>query len=139
MKKALIFLLIGVIFLILLGLFIFKMFSAPTKQPTQQQTTFPISTAINQQDQSSIEIQQEQRAFKNKIINTDQITLGKAKIIAPYAIQDWSDENKAGEALLKYDSQSGWELITMGGGAWDVPSLVDAGVPESIARQLMGE
>ena len=63
--------------------------------------------------------------------------LGGTVVVMPYALQDWGDVNTGGEALLKYSASSGWTLITAGGGWWDVPDLVQEGVPQATAVQLM--
>ena len=44
------------------------------------------------------------RDFKNQIINSNLIILDGTKISNEYALQLWHDENKGGEALLKYDA-----------------------------------
>jgi hypothetical protein len=39
--------------------------------------------------------------------------------------------------LLKYSSSKGWVLMSLGGGEWAVDDLVEEGVPEPTAEQLI--
>lgn len=75
--------------------------------------------------------------FSKQIDNPGLITLGSTMVVENYALQSWYDENKGGEALLYYTPSQGWKLISMGGGAWDMSSLVDAGVPEVVAARFV--
>lgn len=76
-------------------------------------------------------------ALTGQIQNSNSITLKGTTVVSIYALQAWGDENRGGEALLLYDSSGGWLLLSMGGGVWDVSSLVAAGVPQSVAEQLI--
>jgi hypothetical protein len=141
MKRILTYALALLFFLALLALLLFKLFAPnrPDENPPQDHTQFPIATDHAPQDQNTEEMQQLRASFLRQIDNAQSISLQRAKIVYPYALQDWGDENKGGEALLKHDDvTSGWQLIDLGGGAWDLESLVAAGVPEDIARQLIG-
>ena len=75
--------------------------------------------------------------FLDAIQNADQITLGGTVIVSPYALQIWGDANKGGEALLKNVSGTGWKLVSLGGGEWNVLALIQAGVPPTAAEQLV--
>lgn len=77
------------------------------------------------------------RDFKNQITNSGLISLDNTVISGGYSLQSWHDENKGGEALLKYDQQQGWVLLSMGGGAWSVEDLLAAGVPYTTAKNLV--
>jgi len=134
MKTFLKILLIALFFLVLLGAILFKLFYSPSQPPQADTgTQFPIVT-----DTQSKEVNEVQAAFLQQIDNADKINLANAKVVYPYALQNWNDENKGGQALLKFDSGKGWQLVNLGGGAWDVESLVAVGVPEDIAHSLIG-
>ncbi len=75
--------------------------------------------------------------FLGEIQNANQIALGGTVVVPPYALQVWGDTNKGGEALLEYASSTGWTLISLGGGEWSVLSLIQEGVPVSVAEQLV--
>lgn len=75
--------------------------------------------------------------FKAQIENAGLIKLGGTTVVGEYALQDWSDENKAGDALLRRTNNGSWQLITLGGGSWDVGSLVAEGVPKETAEALI--
>lgn len=77
------------------------------------------------------------RDFKNQLANSGLVSLDNTTTSGGYALQAWHDENKGGEALLKYDQQQGWVLLSMGGGAWSAESLLTLGVPYSIAKDLV--
>lgn len=77
--------------------------------------------------------------FKFQIQNEDKINLENPVVSGEYALQNWSDENKGGQALLKYKEGKGWILISMGGGAWSVSDLVQLGVSASSAKDLLKE
>jgi hypothetical protein len=66
------------------------------------------------------------------------LTLGKLTVVDGYALQNWSDENMGGQALLRFSPSSGtWVLVSMGGGAWDADSLAAEGVPRAVAALLV--
>lgn len=75
--------------------------------------------------------------FLSGIQNADQITLGGTVIASSYALQIWGDANKGGEALLRRASSTGWALVSLGGGEWNVLALIQEGVPHTIAEQLI--
>ena len=75
--------------------------------------------------------------FKSQIQNANLITLGGTIVVSSYALQIWGDVNKGGEALLEYASSTGWTLMSLGGGEWTVDGLVQEGVPQNIAEQLV--
>jgi len=65
-------------------------------------------------------------------------TLSTTVISGNYAVQLWSDTNEGGEALLTYDASADqWNLVTWGGGAWDVDGLVAVGVDQTDAQNLV--
>jgi hypothetical protein len=65
------------------------------------------------------------------------LSFSESTIVNNYALQVWSDENIGGEALLIYRAGTGWEIISFGGGAWDVENLVQQGVPIETAQELI--
>ena len=75
--------------------------------------------------------------FKTQIKNVDQIVVETPVVSSGYALQTWSDENKGGQALLKYTPSKGWVIVTMGGGVWNVAGLVSYGVPYTDAQKLI--
>lgn len=133
---------LGIMFVLLIGaigLWIFQ--SQPQKRPTVEHTvTFSSgATAIIRVEQGVTTSPEVESAFVSHIDNADQIIIGSTVIASEYALQSWSDENKAGEALLKRNEKGDWELLSMGGGAWDVDSLVAGGVPRAVAQQLTAQ
>ena len=75
--------------------------------------------------------------FLTQIQNANQIALGGTVVASSYALQIWGDTNTGGEALLEYASSTGWTLVSLGGGEWSVLSLIQEGVPVSVAEQLV--
>jgi len=112
-------------------------------QPTDIPVTFPVTqdntirSTIPDQTESEGTQPDIARAFQSQIDTMPLITLGGTTVVSMYALQSWGDENTAGEALLKYDSSRGWVLIALGGGAWKVSSLMEFGVPQLYAEQLI--
>ncbi len=76
-------------------------------------------------------------SFLGQIQNSNLITLKGTVIASDYALQMWDDENKGGQALLRYDSSRGWVLISLGGGEWSILSLTQIGVPQLVAEKLV--
>lgn len=138
---------IGMIFVIgFIGVGIwFFMSPKPASQTTGTGIAFPVATSTATGQTQPVPNQPEaagtqpeiSQAFLGQIQNSDLITLKGTTIVSTFALQTWGDENKGGEALLQYDSSRGWVLISMGGGAWSVSSLVSVGVPQSVAEQLI--
>lgn len=123
-----------------------------TSPKTPQQTnitgsTLPVASSTNTTTVQNQSIPNQQQivgtqpeiaqSFRGQIQNADLITLRGTTIVSTYALQEWGDENKGGQALLEYNSSQGWILISMGGGVWSVSSLVQIGVPQLIAEQLV--
>ena len=112
-----------------------------TGQPSQTASSTTTTPAQNQpipNQTSSAGTQSEiAHALIGQIQNPNLITLKGTTIVSTYALQAWGDENRGGEALLQYNPPNGWLLLSMGGGVWDVSSLVAASVPQSIAEQLI--
>jgi hypothetical protein len=139
MKKYLIIFFAVVLILLIVCLLIFSN-ASPQANSTQQnssssQPSFPAPASVSAettQNQTQVKT-----SFTHAIQNANEIQLYNTVVVMPYALQTWGDQNKGGESLLKYDSTTGWILLSMGGGAWDVPSLVSAGVPQSVAEQLV--
>ena len=71
-------------------------------------------------------------------LNDPLLTFRNLTIVYPYAVQHWTDEEVGGVALLKYDPVKGWVVVLNVGGALDISSLVNIGVPTSTAQQLIG-
>lgn len=77
--------------------------------------------------------------FLRSIKNPDNIKLFRSAIESDYALQEWGDDNKGGQALLKYTDANGWVLVSMGGGAWDITALNSFGVPVPVAKNLIDQ
>lgn len=130
----------GILLLVLtLGVSIF-IFKYLTQTPNQSAPSITTSTGITTFVVPGAVISPEVgKAFVEQISNPNELKLGKTVTAANYALQTWGDENKGGEALLVYSAAKGWELVSMGGGAWDVESLIAVGVPSSVAEQLIAK
>lgn len=74
--------------------------------------------------------------IKNELLDMPQVSLGATTIASNYALQLWFDENIGGEALLVYEN-SEWRILSLGGGAWDVNTLIEQGVPNPVAIDLV--
>jgi hypothetical protein len=146
MKKTL--LIFSVLILIVLGGIVFQLTRnaevAPSPEPLPS-NPFPQENE-NELDSSPVPNQIEANGtqpeiaydFKQQIQNADLITVRGTIVVGSYALQTWGDENKGGEALLVYRGErEGWVLLSMGGGAWGVQSLVEEGVPLSTAEALI--
>ena len=94
-------------------------------------------TTASVQGVSSTQNPQVASDFLGEIQNANQIALGGTVVVPPYALQIWGDTNKGGEALLENTSSTGWSLVSLGGGEWTELSLIQEGVPISIAEQLV--
>lgn len=131
---------LGAIILILLLLLAGWLFSSiKGSVPTRTETvTFPsgntMTVLVERDAKTDPEVQ---TAFVSQIENADQIILGDTVIASDYALQTWGDEDKGGQAVLRQNAAGVWELLSMGGGAWDVASLTEAGVPQSVAEKLV--
>ena len=75
--------------------------------------------------------------IKSSMFEMPLINIGSTTISANYALQLWYDENIGGEALLRFDNSTGWQVVSLGGGAWSVDTLVEQGVPRSVAVGLV--
>ncbi len=79
------------------------------------------------------------QAFLSQSKEIPNIQLQGAIVAMPYALENWGNGNMGGQALLKYDPATGWKVISLGGGEWDAPSLVQEGVPQNLAEQLVAD
>jgi hypothetical protein len=77
------------------------------------------------------------KAFLGEAQNVSQVTLGGTVVASPYALQIWGNTNAGGEALLEQTSSTGWTLVSLGGGEWSLLGLMQEGVPQSAAEQLV--
>jgi hypothetical protein len=108
-----------------------QMPSSTPQGQTQSATPAPV------QQISSLENPEVAKDFLGEVQNVNQITLGGTVVVLSYSLQIWGNTNSGGEALLKYASSTGWTLVSLGGGEWTVPALMQEGVPQSIAEQLV--
>ncbi len=58
-------------------------------------------------------------------------------IVGQYALQGWWDAYTGGEALFEY--RNGVWMHLPGVGPWNVPLLIEAGVPQSVAESLIAQ
>lgn len=62
-----------------------------------------------------------------------KVKIDPVVVAAPYAIADWTQDAKAGRALIKLENGN-WQLLACGGtGMKTTASLIQQGVPENIA------
>lgn len=115
---------------------VYKNQEVSTPITLQEKPTTQIAPPV-QRDISLLKDNIVSRDFKTQIIMNESLVLENPVISSNYALQNWNDENKGGQALLKYNPSQGWVLVSMGGGVWGVSDLVDVGVPRDIARQLV--
>lgn len=113
-----------------------------TPTPTVPSTPQPQSptqsvTPARVQQISSPEDPLVAKDFLSQIPNANLITLGGTVVDSPYALQIWGDPDTGAEALLEYASSTGWTLVTLGGGEWNVFALMQQGVPLAYATQLV--
>ncbi len=76
-------------------------------------------------------------ALKEQISNPNLMSVKGTTVVSTYALQTWGDANKGGEALMRYSERDGWVLVSLGGGMWGVESLMENGVPQRIAAELI--
>jgi hypothetical protein len=95
------------------------------------------------QTPSSAEVQQVQTDLLNSIRNVPNPSpadldtkVRHVAIVENYALVDISYGQGGGEALL-IRQQGRWVLIQRGGGSFAAEQLIDAGVPNEIASQLV--
>jgi hypothetical protein len=73
----------------------------------------------------------EHKLYPNKVVDG-------IHVVGDYALMHWSIPGFAsGMALYKRTSGIQWKPVTQGGGAMSASDLVGAGVPASIAHQLL--
>jgi len=144
MKKYIIGILIIVIITVIVWFFMFKNKNLPQTTVVKLDTNNQIDTnqpktSPNVKKQNTPEIVNPVVAkdFKSQITNSNMITLYNTTVTDNYALQEWGDANKGGVALLKYQDNQGWLLLSLGGGAWDLPSLLEIGVPKLAAEKLL--
>jgi hypothetical protein len=94
---------------------------------TQEPVVFPSAT-----DTAAAESD-----FHNDLPQSDSLRLTNMIVLEPYALADWSDQNIGGMVVFKRDAKGDWQILVMDGGVLEVRNLVEAGVPESIAKSLI--
>jgi len=81
------------------------------------------------------------RAYEAQFDTQKKFPPTKVVIVSGYALQGW-DNGAKGAAIMQYAPGRGWTFVESGDGDWDVPSMVQMGVPQDVAQQLadkMGE
>ena len=148
MKKVLVITIAVVIILVIVAYFVSDKSSTTTTPVLPENITEEISEEFSN---NPIEITQDSPITKeyhsNEEIkelvydtlssNMPFITTGSTTVEGNYALQIWFDENVGGESLLKYDTDKGWVVMSQGGGAWSVDTLIEQGVPKSVAEGLI--
>lgn len=86
--------------------------------------------------------QSENRELIKHVINTtfdkpdSKVKIDPVVVAEPYAVANWTQGEKAGRALLKWQ-EGNWQLVACGGkGMKTAASLMQQGVPENIATEL---
>jgi hypothetical protein len=82
------------------------------------------------------------RAYEAQFDTLKKFPPSKVVIVSGYALQGWTNGASSGAAIMQYVTGRGWTFVESGDGDWDVPSMVQMGVPQDIAQQLkdkMGE
>ncbi|BCM24498.1 hypothetical protein ZMTM_07570 [Methyloradius palustris] len=99
---------------------------------------FLLSATSNASDSS------EQLAIKNLISSTFdkpelKVITSPVVVVDHYAIADWVQGEKGGRALL-HETNGKWSIMACGGdGFKDVKTLINAGIKQSIAQQLISQ
>ncbi len=135
-----------VIFLVIMAAIgiVFYISYVPPKTPAGQQgsTYTPTnnnSTVVVRSDRSKGSVQAAYRAELAKH-ESDNTQLFDTIVVGEYAIQVYAGDIMGGQAVLKYDtSKGGWMLLDGGGGAWSLGTLMDVGVPQGVAEQLLSQ
>jgi hypothetical protein len=96
-------------------------------------TSFPGSTeSVGNQDFAQIR----EQVVDSTSSSFTALQMGETYIYKNYAFQVWFDEDVGGEALLRWNG-SVWELVSLGGGAWEDYTLVSLGVPQETATYMV--
>ena len=66
----------------------------------------------------------------------DQPIVRRTSIEGNYAVATWTWGEAGGQSILA-KKQGRWQVLSAGGGAVDVTTLKEVGIPEKIARALM--
>jgi hypothetical protein len=81
-----------------------------------------------------------QAAYRSELAKhpSDNTQLHATVVVGDYALQVWAGDVMGGEALMHYDRPTGaWKLVDAGGGQWGVDGLLAAGVPQTVADDLL--
>ncbi len=76
------------------------------------------------------------RAYEAQFDTLKKFPPSKLVMINGYALQGWTNGASGGAAIMQYVTGRGWTFVESGDGEWDVPSMVQMGVPQDIAQQL---
>jgi len=125
--------------IILSGFIAFKMYSGtntelPTVPPQISTSTTPTTLPTSVTSKDIIEIKE--IVIENTETDFSGLQLGETYTYDSYAFQVWFDENVGGEALLRKDGDN-WVLVSLGGGAWEDYTLIELGVPENVATEMV--
>jgi hypothetical protein len=154
MKKIIsfVFIIVLIVGLVVFGVWFLKQKKSLNENPSQNTPTKTLPVVTNNPSQGTPPEQPSNPVIQNnkdpnngivvsnflhQIKNSTAIKLYGTVIDSNYALQEWGDNNKGGQALLQYTDAGGWTLISMGGGVWDVNGLISFGVPVSIAKNLV--
>lgn len=125
-------------FLALTGAIIYRIISprdsGPEPDIEKTQVYFPTSTQIPQQEKQRI--QQELRSAFYEVPDTENATINRIAVSGTYALVSWTEED-AGAMLVFKLVNSDWVLLEADGGGYSVEALVDLGVPQASAVELV--
>ena len=76
------------------------------------------------------------RAYEAQFDTLKKFPPSKLVMVNGYALQGWTNGGSTGAAIMQYVTGRGWVFVESGDGEWDVPSMVQMGVPQDIAQPL---
>jgi hypothetical protein len=76
------------------------------------------------------------RAYEAQFDTQQKFPPSKLVMVNGYALQGWTNGASTGAAIMQYATGRGWVFVESGDGEWDVPSMVQIGVPQDIAQPL---
>ena len=76
------------------------------------------------------------RAYEAQFDTQQKFPPSKLVMVNGYALQGWTNGGSNGAAIMQYATGRGWVFVESGDGEWDVPSMVQMGVPQDIAQKL---
>ncbi|MBD1853415.1 hypothetical protein H6F87_26235 [Cyanobacteria bacterium FACHB-502] len=101
--------------------------------------TVPAPSITIAQASSQDQISQIVVNYLEKDGGTAQASVWSVKVVGNYALAHWLQGHAGGQALLRRANNQ-WAIVQLGGGAMDVSTLRQLGVPDdATARSLLAE